>query len=144
MFKISIILLLIVTISYSSNKSDYKNDNDFFFPNKIYSNNQKINENEIFPTKVILTNDDVYVNTLKNYISNKFIDKQSIEKESYDFLMCFIFDIKEIVKNESNFKSFKSEPKYLNTRQKIVNDCVKQSNISEKNFNKFINIINEI
>lgn len=144
MIKFFLITLILITSTNVYSKNGYQINNDIIFPEKIYSNNEKIENNEIFPSKILLGDDDIYVTYLKNTISDKLITNQSIEKESYDFLMCFIFDIKPFVKNEKDFSSFKSEPKYLTNRQKIINDCSKQSKITQKNFEKFINILNEI
>lgn len=140
MTKIFFIFLIFVTTSIAYKLEEENN----IFPKKIYSAEIKQKNNEVFPSSILIEDDDVYINELKETISNKLIDKNNIDQGSFNFLMCFILEIKPFVHNQSDFQYFKTERKTLDLRQKIIIKCSRQSKIDVNSFNKFITILNEI
>lgn len=140
MTKIFFIFLIFVTTSIAYKLEEENN----IFPKKIYSAEIKQKNNEVFPSTISIEDDDVYINELKETISNKLIDKNNIDQGSFNFLMCFILEIKPFVHNKSDFQYFKTERKTLDLRQKIIIKCSRQSKIDVNSFNKFITILNEI
>ncbi len=140
MTKFFFIILIFVTTSIAYKLEEENN----IFPKKIYSAEIKQKNNEVFPSTISIEDDDVYINELKETISNKLIDKNNIDQGSFNFLMCFILEIKPFVHNKSDFQYFKTERKTLDLRQKIIIKCSRQSKIDVNSFNKFITILNEI
>lgn len=140
MTKFFFIILIFVTTSIAYKLEEENN----IFPKKIYSAEIKQKNNEVFPSTISIEEEDVYINELKETISNKLIDKNNIDQGSFNFLMCFILEIKPFVHNKSDFQYFKTERKTLDLRQKIIIKCSRQSKIDVNSFNKFITILNEI
>ena len=112
MTKFFFIILIFVTTSIAYKLEEENN----IFPKKIYSAEIKQKNNEVFPSTISIEDDDVYINELKETISNKLIDKNNIDQGSFNFLMCFILEIKPFVHNKSDFQYFKTERKTLDLR----------------------------
>ena len=146
MFRFFIFLFSFLTISFSNelNLQSKINNGENVFPTKVYNQkNNNLTDNEIFPTKVTIDNND-YILNLKEQILNKLIENKIAEKENIDFLMCFIFEIKPYVFNDQEFKSFKINKENTKIKNKIFEICSKSSKITQKNLNDFILILNNL